>query len=136
MSLAGTAFAAEAKEYSAAVEFFYGQQFIHGGVEQVGRHEIANILDYVFGKENWDISSEELTPEVRDNYTAVLLLRNPKSGVPDAFYSAEGSLGGKSAMNNAGELMWNVESIVNTFFFPATSCFTIGGTCQVFCLYL
>ena len=101
-------------------------------IDEGGRDEIANILDYVFDKENWEISSEELTPVVRDNYTAVLLLCNPESGVPDSFYSVKGSLGGKLAVNNAGELMWNVESIVNTFFSPLTSSFSIGGTCQVF----
>lgn len=98
-----------------------------------GRYEIANVLDYVFEKENWEISSEELTPLVRDNYTAVLLLCNPEGGVPETFYSVSGSLGGKLNVNDAGELVWEVESVVNTFFSPATSSFTIGGTCQVFC---
>lgn len=101
---------------------------INGG----GRHEIANILDYVFEKENWEISSEELTPLVRDNYTAVLLLCDPEGGAPETFYSVNGSLGGELNVNDAGKLVWDVESIVNTFFSPATSSFTIGGTCQIF----
>lgn len=97
-----------------------------------GRHEIADILAYLFDNNIWEISSEELTPMVRDNYTAVLLLCDPEGGAPETFYSVRGSLGGKLAVNDAGELTWEVESVVNTFFSPATSSFTIGGTCQVF----
>ena len=69
---------------------------------------------------------------VRDNYTAVLLLCDPEGGAPETFYSVQGSLGGKLAVNDAGNLAWDVESIVNTFFSPATSSFSIGGACQVF----
>lgn len=97
-----------------------------------GRHEIAGILDYLFDNGIMKISSEELTPLVRDNYTAVLLLCGPEGGAPETFYSVKGSLGGKLAVNDAGELVWNVESVVETFFSPATSSFTIGGTSQVF----
>ncbi len=100
--------------------------------DEGGRHEIANILDYVFDKETMKISNEKLTPLVRDNYTAVLLVCDPEGGAPETFYSVKGSLGGKLAVNDAGELAWDVESIVNTFYSPATSSFTIGGTCQVF----
>lgn len=97
-----------------------------------GRYEIADILAYLFDNDIWEISSEELTPMVRDNYTAVLLLCDPEGGVPETFYSVSGSLGGKLAVNDAGELEWDVESVVKTFFSPATNSFTIGGTCQVF----
>ena len=95
------------------------------------RGEIADILDYIFNQDHW-VSSEELTPMVRDNYTAVLLLCDTEGGAPETFYSVKGSLGGKLAVNDAGELVWDVESVVNTYFSPATSSFTIGGTCQVF----
>ena len=97
-----------------------------------GRHEIANILEHVFDRETLEISSEELTPLVRDNYTAVLLLCDPEGGAPETFYSVNGSLGGKLHVNDDGELVWDVESVVNTFVSPAASSFTIGGTCQVF----
>jgi len=100
--------------------------------EKGGRYEIADVLDYLFSNNIWEISSEELTPMVRDNYTAVLLLCDPEGGAPETFYSVKGSLGGKLAVNGSGELAWDVESVVNTFFSPATSSFTIGGTCQVF----
>ncbi len=97
-----------------------------------GRYEIADVLDYLFDNNIMEISSEELTPMVRDNYTAVLLLCDPEGGAPETFYSVKGSLGGKLGVNEAGELAWEVESVVNTFFSPATSSFSIGGTCQVF----
>jgi len=100
--------------------------------DEGGRHEIASILDYAFSQDKWEIPSEELTPVVRENYTAVLLLCDPEGGAPETFYSVKGSLGGELSVNEAGELVWNVESITSTFFSPATNSFTIGGTCQVF----
>lgn len=102
--------------------------------DEGGRHEIADVLDFVASKENggWDITSEELTPVVRENYTAVLLLCDPLDGTTKTFYSVKGSLGGKLSVNDAGQLAWDVESITSTFFSPATSSFTIGGTCKVF----
>ena len=96
------------------------------------RGEIANILDYLFNNDIRDISSEELTPMVRDNYMAVLLLCDPGGGAPETFYSVKGSLGGKLSVNDAGELVWDVESVTSTYFSPLTSSFTIGGSCQVF----
>lgn len=108
--------------------------------DEGGRYEIATILDfilskYTLSKENgeWDISSEELTPIVRDNYTAMLLICDPEGGALKTFYSVKGSLGGNLSVNAAGELEWNVDSIITTFFSPATSSFTIGGNCAVFC---
>lgn len=41
-------------------------------------------------------------------------------------------MGGKLNVNADGLLEWDVESFVSTFFSPATSSFTIGGTCSVF----
>ncbi len=95
------------------------------------RHEIANILDDVFTRDNPEISCEELTPMVRENYTAVLLLCSPEGGRPETFYSVKGSLGGALKVESE-QLCWYVESVVSTFFSPATSSFTIGGTCQVY----
>ncbi|MBQ7671171.1 MAG: hypothetical protein IJS45_10705 [Clostridia bacterium] len=99
--------------------------------DEGGRHEIANVLDYVSNK-GWNISDEELTPIVRDNYTAVMLVCDSEGGVPKTFYSVKGSLGGKFSVDDAELLEWNVESIVSTFFSPVTNSFTIGGTCKVF----
>ncbi len=99
-----------------------------------GRHEIADILDLLFSETTGlrDISSEELTPVLRDNYTAILLLCDPDGGEPATFYSVKGSLGGKLSVNGADRLEWKVESIVSAFFSPATSSFTVGGTCKVY----
>ncbi len=96
------------------------------------RYEIEAILNYIFENDNWEISSEELTPMVRDNYTAMLLICEPDEGIPQEFYSVKGSLGGKLALDSEGRLLWDVESITTTFFSPATSSFTIGGTNYVF----
>ncbi|MBE6646218.1 MAG: hypothetical protein E7611_01095 [Ruminococcaceae bacterium] len=98
----------------------------------VGRHEIQSIVHYLFSNKLFEISSEELTPIVRNNYTAILLVCDPESGTPQEFYSVDGSLGGKLSLTSSGELSWDVESITTTFFSPATSSFTIGGTCYVY----
>lgn len=97
-----------------------------------GRDEIAAVLNYLFDHKIWEISSEELTPIVRDNYTAMLLVCDPSGGKPQEFYSVKGSLGGKLSLGKDGMLLWDVESITSTFFSPATSAFTIGGSCYVF----
>lgn len=97
-----------------------------------GRYEISAILEYLYENNIGEISSEELTPMVRDNYTAILLMCDPRTGEPQEFFSAKGSLGGKLSLSDSGKLLWNVESITATFFSPATSSFTIGGSCYVF----
>lgn len=97
-----------------------------------GRYELAGILDYLFKSDIWDVSSEELTPLVRGNYTAVLLLCDPEGGAPETFYSVQGSLGAELSVNGAGELEWNVNSVVYTEFSPYTNAYSIAGTCRVF----
>ncbi|MCR4682192.1 MAG: hypothetical protein K5647_02555 [Clostridiales bacterium] len=116
-----------------------------------GRHEIADILHYLFTEKTEPltsessgdsltefprvtefITSEELTSLLRDNYTAVLLLCDAGDGDPHAFYSVKGSLGGKLAVNGEGQLEWETESFVESIYSPFTSSFTIGGTCRVF----
>ena len=69
---------------------------------------------------------------VRDHYTAMLLVCDPKAGVPQEFYSVEGSLGGKLSLSDSGMLLWDVESITTTYFSPATSAFTIAGESYIF----
>lgn len=97
-----------------------------------GRYEIAAILDYLFDNDLWEISSEELTPMVRDHYTAMLLVCDPNGGAPQEFYSVKGSLGGALSVNDEGMLLWDAESITDTDFSPYTSAYTIVGTCYVF----
>ena len=100
--------------------------------DEGGRDEIAGILSYLFDNNIWEISSEELTPMVRDNYTAILLRCDPSGGQPQEFYAVEGSLGGPLAVSAEGKLLWDVESFVSAEFSPATSAFSIAGNCQVF----
>ncbi len=97
-----------------------------------GRYEIAAIVNYLLDNRILEISSEELTPMVRDNYTALLLVCDPIAGTPQEFYSVKGSLGSELSVSEKGELLWNVESITTTFFSPATNSFTIGGTSYVY----
>ena len=97
-----------------------------------GRYEIAAVLNYIHNKKVWSIPSEELTPVLRDNYTAMLLVCNSSSGEPQEFYSVKGSLGGKLSVSGEGDLIWDVESITTSYYSPATSSFSIGGTCYVF----
>jgi len=96
------------------------------------RGEIAAVLQELFANDSREISGEELTQLVRENYTAVLLVCDPLVGTPREFYSVEGSLGGALSLNSFGRLLWDVESIATTFYSPTTNAFTIGGTCQVF----
>lgn len=96
------------------------------------RYELTNVLEYLLDNNIWEIASEELTPMIRDNYTAVLLVCEPKTGKPQEFYSVKGSLGGKLAVSDVGNLLWDVESITSTFYSPQTNMLTFGGTSYVF----
>ena len=96
------------------------------------RNEIAGVLNYLFDNNIYEISSEELTPLVRDNYSAMLLVCEPSVGKPQEYYAVKGSRGGKLSVSNEGNLLWNVESITETRFSIATSAFSIMGTSYVF----
>ncbi len=95
-------------------------------------NEVGPIIKHLYDNDLSDISDEELTPIVRDYYTAMLLVCDPSTGVPKEFYSVKGSLGGELSVNENGELLWDVESITTTTFSPFTSSFAIGGTCHVY----
>ena len=97
-----------------------------------GRFDIAGILNPIFEQEDFDISNEELTKRVRANFTAVLLVCDPETGVPNEFFSVEGSLGSKLSTDENGRLIWKVERITDTYLSMMTSSFTIGGACDVF----
>ncbi|MDD4124737.1 MAG: hypothetical protein PHW77_03275 [Eubacteriales bacterium] len=96
-----------------------------------GRYDIAAILDYIYNG-HMDISNEELTELIREHFTAVLLICDADSFAPDEFYTVKGSLGGKLALDEEGNLLWDVESISDTFYSPMTSSFTIGGKSYVY----
>lgn len=118
------------------------------------RYETEGIVEYCHGKYNEYkekvargeieerddkdiVPAEELTPVVRDNYTAVLLICDSESGDPKTFYSVKGSLGGKLSVNGE-RLEWNVNSIVsavysNTYAIntPDTEMLSISSICKV-----
>ena len=99
-----------------------------------GRWEIGSIMRYIYGDpENpkMDITSEELTPVVRANYTAVLLILEPESGSVEKFFSVKGCLGAALNVGGSGDLEWDVENITSTRFSPATSSFSIAGVAKV-----
>ena len=97
-----------------------------------GHYEISSVVDHLFERNRFSISSEELTPMVRDIYTAVLLVCDSDEGTPKEFYSIDGSLGGVLTLGEDGTLQWDVESITTTYFSPYTSSHSIGGTCYVY----
>lgn len=121
-------------EYSGKIYFsaYSVPKLKEGESDYGGRDEIALILDYIWNKEGYEVSNEELTKFVRDHYTAVLLVCDPESGEPQEFFSVKGSLGGKLSMSDTGNLLWDAESITDTFFSPATSSFSIGGASHVY----
>lgn len=96
------------------------------------RSEIGPMLEYIFENNIMSISSEKITPLLRKNYTALLLVCDSATGTPKEFYSVSGSLGGELDVSEAGELVWDVESITSSFFSPYTNAYTVAGTCYVF----
>lgn len=94
--------------------------------------EIQPILDYIYEKEDFDISSKKLTEMVRDNYTAILFVCERDTGIPEEFYSVKGSLGGTLSLSDKGNLLWKVESITDTELSLLTSSYTIGGASHVY----
>ncbi len=97
-----------------------------------GRFDIAAVLNYISDNQLYSISNEELTKLVRDNYTAVLLVCDSSSGIPQTFFSVKGSLGGKLALSDKGNLIWDVESISDTHYSLCTSSFTIAGVSHIY----
>jgi hypothetical protein len=98
-----------------------------------GRYEIAAVLNYIFDNRLMgDITDEEVTRLMRENFTAVILVCDPISGIPKEFYSVEESIGGKLMIDESNQLVWNVESITNAFFSPLTSSFSIRSTNMIF----
>lgn len=144
-----------AKEYNTAVQFFNQYDLPTEGLSRGeikaylsghsvpklpdekadagGRYDIAHVLNYLDDHNLLrGITSEELTPLVRAQYTALLLICEPDAGTPQEFYSVKGSLGDALAIDDTGNLLWKTASITNTFYSPITSSYTIGGTCTIF----
>ena len=77
------------------------------------------------------IPTEELTPLLREHYTAELLLCDLEGGEPAVFYSVQGSFGGKLTVEG-DRLLWDVESIVSSLYSPYTNSYSLGGDCEIF----
>ncbi len=75
-------------------------------------------------KIDFDLSDEECTRLVRDNYSALLLICNSQTGEPKEFYRVKGSQGADLSVED-GKLIWNVENIDYAYFLPHISSFTI-----------
>jgi len=96
------------------------------------KDEIKGILTYLYEKDIFEISSEELTSLLRTQYTAFLLVVDNESGIPQEFYSIEGSLGAKLSYSESGQLLWDVESITSTYYSPSTGHYKIDGVSKVY----
>ncbi len=111
--------------------YLSGYAFEPAGDDLSFQREISPLLEKIFAQEHLSISSEELTPMVREIYTAVLFVWAPGEAQPRTFYAVPGSLGGSLAVAEGGDLLWDVESISSTYLSLATSSFTIGGASRI-----
>lgn len=94
-----------------------------------GRREIAKILNYIHNKSLFKIDSKELTPIVRKNYEAVLLVCDKVSFHPEKFYSVDGALiswDDSLTISDNGELKWCINSIIGAEYSPYTSSFSLS----------
>lgn len=96
------------------------------------RFPLSRVLNEIHRRGDLDIPNEELTNLMRQNYTAMLLVYNPSIGKVKTFYTVKGSFAANLSIDDTGNLMWNVESIVNSFYSLAASSFQIGGGSLVF----
>ena len=110
----------------------YAVTLSDSGIYDSYRGEIWDILDYVFRKDQNDVSDDVVLSMLKDQYTATLLVCDPDEGTPHTFYSVKSSFGGPLSLNAEGKLEWDVQSLVSAYFSPMTSSFTIGGTCRVY----
>ena len=107
-------------------------KLVPGAGSAGGRHDVAHVLNEIFNREILEIPNTELTELMRNNYTAALLVCDPASGIPQTFYTVKGSFGAGLSISEKGNLLWNVESITDSFFSPMTSSFSIGGQSYVY----
>ncbi len=96
------------------------------------RGELSKILQYLHENMTYPFPGEEITPMMRENYSAVLLICDPDVGTPEAFYSVKGSMGGALSYTEDGNLCWNVNDITSSYYSPATSSYSFLLFCTVF----
>ena len=90
----------------------------------------AVLLDIMWRPDVREMTSEELTPLIRSNYTAVLLVLDPESGKPETFYSVEGCLGSYLHVRGTGKLEWEVQSITSSRYRGLNS-YTVDGKMEI-----
>jgi len=78
------------------------------------------------------VTSEWLTPQLRANYTALLLRCNAATGEVLAAFTVPECLGGSLEKDRSGGILWDVHRFVDSVYSPATSSFTIAATMQVY----
>ena len=96
-----------------------------------GRTELALILDYASERWTEGVFEMEVTQQARDNYTAVLLVCDPKSGIPKEFYSVASSLGGGLSVSD-GQLYWDAGNILTATYYPTLSAYSVVMTSQIY----
>lgn len=102
-------------------------------ISQLGGHdEVRFLLEEGLYRPSPDERDNEMTPYIRDNYTAVLFVCDPDSGEPGEFYSAPGSIGSSLSIGDNGMLIWDVANITSAYFSPATSAFSVYGICNIY----
>jgi len=97
-----------------------------------GRNDIAALLNYITEK-GWEseIDKEELTEIARKNFTAVLLVCDPETLVPESFYEISGASGLDLTADENG-LVWNAADIADVIFSPMTDSFTFESNGYIY----
>lgn len=95
--------------------------------------KIDDFLKKLEANDGITIDDAAVTQIEKESKTAVLLLCDPEGGKQETFYSVKGSMGAELSVNSAGELEWNVNSIIGASYSPYTNIASIFGRCQVFC---
>ncbi len=96
-----------------------------------GHDEISAVIEKIYSGDDF-MNTEGLLENLRENYTAVLLVCETESGLPAEFYSVEGSVCGELSLSEKGEMLWETEYISEAYYSPGTSSFSIGGASVVY----
>lgn len=82
-------------------------------LDEQGRTPIEQYIRQMHEQGTWEFETEGFASILRQRYTALLLVCDPVSGVPQEYYSVSGSRGGSLLIGEDGLLIWNVENIVS-----------------------
>ena len=74
----------------------------------------------------------EITDKIKNHYTAMLLVCDASTGIPQAFYSVKESFGGKFVLNGDGTLLWNVKNTLTAYRIPYSSSSPWEINCQLY----